>query len=120
MIYSVQQIKFEVLAYIKEFGADFQQWFIGIASHPKQALCEHQVDENQDIWLCKRAISHRACQTIYDYFTETLKLDGSMGELGDPDGNYIYLFRKSGRTLPKAANLPSLQALQTGRSAHCD
>lgn len=107
MIYSVQQIKFEILGYIKEFGADFTQWYIGISARPRAAMLErHRVDEEQDIWFCKQAVSFRACQTIHAYFTGTLKVDGAV--LHDPaeDGNCIYLFRKSSRTIP-AASLPA-------------
>lgn len=107
MIYSVQQIKFEILGYIKEFGADFAEWYIGIAARPRAAMKErHGVDAEQDIWFCKQAVSFRACQTIHGYFTGTLKLDGA--PLLDPaeDGNCIYLFRKSSRTIP-AASLPA-------------
>lgn len=108
MIYSVQQIKFEILGYIKEFGADFTQWYIGIAARPRAAMKErHGVDEAQDIWFCKQAVSFRACQTIHSYFTGTLKVDGAA--LHDPaeEGNCIYLFRKSCRTLPPDPPLAS-------------
>lgn len=108
MIYSVQQIKFEILGYIKEFGADFTQWYIGIAARPRAAMKErHGVDEAEDIWFCKQAVSFRACQTIHAYFTGTLKVDGAV--LYDPaeEGNCIYLFRKSGRTTPPSPPLAS-------------
>ncbi len=105
MIYSVQQIKFEILGYIKEFGAEFGDWYIGIAARPRAAMKErHCVDEQQDIWFCKQAVSFRACQTIHSYFTRTLKVDGAV--LHDPveEGNCIYLFRKSSGTRPALAS----------------
>ena len=105
MMYSVQQIKFEILGYIKEFGADFTDWYIGIAGRPRSAMRErHGVDEEKDIWFCKQAVSFRACQTIHAYFTGTLKVDGAV--LHDPaeDGNCIYLFKKSSRTRPASVS----------------
>jgi hypothetical protein len=97
MIYSVQQIKFEVLGYIKEFGANFGDWYIGISDRPHQALKDrHGVDEVRDIWLCKQAVSLRACQTIQRYFTSQLKVDGDQAG----QGSSIYLFRKSEHTIP--------------------
>lgn len=104
MIYSVQQIKFEILGYIKEFGADFPQWYIGIAVRPKDAMRErHGVDEVQDVWLCKQAVSCRACETIRSYFTDKLRVDGTTVGNAPSEGNWIYLFRKSARTRPKGA-----------------
>lgn len=121
MIYSVQQIKFEILGYIKEFGADFTEWYIGIAARPRAAMKErHGVDEEQDIWFCKQAVSFRACQTIHGYFTGTLKLDGAAQRDTCDDGNCIYLFKKSSRTSPAcvvSAALPELVAKEAGLSS---
>lgn len=101
MILSVQQIKFEIYAYIKEFGADFREWYIGIADDPKAAMCSlHGVDETEDIWLYKQAVSFRACQTIHRYFTEHLKVHGAPPANPDEGTNCIYLYKKSARTRP--------------------
>jgi hypothetical protein len=98
MIYSVQQIKFEILAYIKEFDTDFSNWYIGISSTPKVVMREaHGVDEAHDAWFCKQAVSFRACETIRSYFTEKLKVDGTRITGTADDGNWVYLFRKSSR-----------------------
>jgi hypothetical protein len=103
MIYSVQQIKFEVLAYIKECGTDFSAWYIGIASHPRKAMREeHGVDEELDVWFCKQAMSFRACDTIRSYFVGTLGVDGERESRRTDIGNCIYLFKKSERTRPAA------------------
>jgi len=100
-IYSVQQIKFEVLAYIKEFGAQFGEWYVGIADDPKQALFEdHRVDPENGIWLYRQAVSFAACLTIQRYFTETLGTDGIPPETGTEQTDCIYLFRKSETTVP--------------------
>lgn len=102
MIYSVQQIKFEILAYIKEFDTDFSNWYIGISSTPKVVMREaHGVDEAHDAWFCKQAVSFRACETIRSYFTEKLKVDGTRVAGTADDGNWVYLFRKSSRTRPE-------------------
>jgi hypothetical protein len=102
MIYSVQQIKFEILAYIKEFDTDFSNWYIGISSTPKVVMREaHGVDEAHDAWFCKQAVSFRACETIRSYFTEKLKVDGTRITGTADDGNWVYLFRKSSRTRPE-------------------
>lgn len=101
MVYSVQQIKFEIFRYIKEFGSNFDDWFVGISSDPKKTMLEqHQVDEKKDIWLYRQAVSFTACRTIQKYFLEHLKTDGLPILEGNEDTDCIYLFKKSERTLP--------------------
>lgn len=101
MVYSVQQIKFEMISYIKEFGADFSQWYVGIANRPKEKMQhEHGVDENEDIWLYKQAVSFAACKTVQRYFIEKLQTDGKLVHEGNDDTDCIYLYRKSIRTRP--------------------
>lgn len=101
MAYSVQQIKFEIYSYIKEFGADFSQWYIGVASDPKAKMRdEHGVDETADIWLYKQAMSFSACRTVLRHFVDQLKVDGDPNVRGDDDTDCVYLYKKSGRTRP--------------------
>jgi hypothetical protein len=101
MIYSVQQIKFEILGHIKEFGSNFNDWFVGISSDPNKALFEqHLVDKKKDIWLYKQAVSFAACKTIQTYFIMNLKTDGSPVLDGSEDTDCIYLFKKSKKTKP--------------------
>lgn len=101
MIYSVQQIKFDIFSYIKEFDTDFRAWYVGISSEPKAAMRhDHGVDFEKDIWLQKRAVSFAACRTVQRYFIETLKTDGILVPTGTDDMNWIYLYKKSKGTRP--------------------
>ena len=101
MIYSVQQIKYEILAYIKEFGGEFHDWYVGIASDPKNTMFEtHRVDEEDDIWLYKQALTFAACKTVQTYFLEKLKTDGKAVTEGNEDTDCVYLYKKSERTHP--------------------
>ena len=101
MIYSVQQIKFEILAYIKEFGGDFSDWYIGIAADPKGTMFQtHKVHQDDDIWLHKQALTFTACKTIQKYFLDILKTDGEAVSEGDEDTDCIYIYKKSSRTIP--------------------
>ncbi len=101
MIYSVQQIKYEILAYMKEFGGDFHDWYVGIASDPKDTMFKtHSVDEEDDIWLYKQALTFAACKTVQTYFLETLKTDGKAILDGNEDTDCVYLYKKSDRTSP--------------------
>lgn len=101
MIYSVQQIKFDIYSYIKELESEFEDWYIGISSNPKTKMqAEHNVNEAEDIWLYRQALSLRACQTIQRHFVEGLGLSGELVAEGTEDCNCIYLYKKSHRTCP--------------------
>ena len=101
MILSVQQIKYEILAYIKEFGGNFEDWYIGIAADPKLEMFDrHGVDKEQDIWLYKQALTFTACKTVQKYFLQTQAIDGELLEIGNDDTDCVYLYKKSTRTKP--------------------
>ena len=101
MIYSVQQIKYEILAYIKEFGGDFSDWYVGVAADPKGTMFnQHSVHEDDDIWLYKQALTFTACKTVQQYFLDILNTDGKLISEGDEDTDCVYLYKKSERTLP--------------------
>lgn len=93
MIYSVQQIKYDILAQIKAFGGRYEDWHIGICEHPRKTLFdEHKVSESQDIWIYKQALTIQAAKTVRDFF---LKLNVN----GRPDykptvANYVYAYKK--------------------------
>ena len=77
MVFSVQQVKYEFLAYIKEFDETFSNWYVGISEPPKQTLFEqHGVRDDEDPWLYKQLLTHRAARTVYDYFVDHLKTAG--------------------------------------------
>lgn len=103
MILSVQQIKYEILAYIREFGDDYRDWVIGIADQPRARMAEwHGVDLEADIWLYKQAVNNRACVTVVRFFTEKLGVEGEAVASADEEFDCVYLFRKSARTRPAA------------------
>lgn len=101
MIYSVQQIKYEILAYIKEFGGDFHDWYVGVAADPKNEMFhQHKVNEQDDIWLYKQALTFKACNTIQQYFLVKLNTDGVPVTSGTEDTDCVYLYKKSDKTTP--------------------
>jgi len=94
MIVSVQQAKYELLAYIKEFDATFSNWYVGIADNPKRALFDvHGVRDAQDPWLYKQLLTTRAARTVQSYFTEHLKTRGIPLESESEDFDCIYLYK---------------------------
>lgn len=101
MVYSVQQIKYEILAYIKEFGGEFSDYYVGVADDPEKALFKsHQVDRKKDPWLYKQALTFQAARTAQDYFLSRLKADGDAVIDGDENTDCVYVYKKSKRTAP--------------------
>ena len=93
MVFSVQQVKYEFLAYIKEFDRTFSTWCVGISDAPKEALFErHGVWPDEDPWLYKQLLTHRAARTVFDYFAAQLKTASvpPPGETDDFDCIYLY------------------------------
>ena len=101
MVFSVQQIKYEFLAYIKEFGGEFNDYYVGVSSAPKIALFEHHgVNKEEDPWLYKQALTFPAVQTVQNYFVQRLGTDGLLINNGDEDTDCVYIYKKSSKTKP--------------------
>lgn len=101
MIYSVQQIKYDILLYIREFGGTFEDWYVGISSDPlKTLLEEHQLDREKDPWLFKEALSFKAARTVQEYFVTKLHTDGIPVIGGGETMDCVYAYKKSERTKP--------------------
>ena len=96
MAYSVQQIKFEIYRYIKEYDPEFINWYIGISEYPKDTLViDHNIDLEKGIWLYKQALSFRACKTIQKYFIENLNMQGKLVESGIENMDCVFIFKKN-------------------------
>lgn len=101
MVFSVQQVKYEILAYIKEFGGDFSDYYVGIAADPQKALFEtHGVDKDKDPWLYKQTLTFAAARTVQRYFLDRLRADGEAVVQGDADTDCVYVYKKSANTRP--------------------
>ncbi|TFZ56739.1 hypothetical protein E4V01_18105 [Methylorubrum sp. Q1] len=88
--YSVQQIKFEFISYVKEFGADFSAWSVGVTEDASAALFhEHGIDEARDIWLWKPAVSPVAAAMVRDWICTRQGAAALAGE-----GRQVFLFRR--------------------------
>ena len=92
MILSVQQIKYELLLYIKEFGGSAGDWKIGVSDDAPHALFrENNVDEQADIWCWKPALTPAAAGTVYRYMTEQFHVPPAEKS---GVGRYVFMFRK--------------------------
>lgn len=91
MVFSPQQVKFEFLSYIKEFGGKPAEWCVGCADDAALALFDrHGVDPARDIWLWKPTLSKAAARIVFRYLTEQLHMPAA----DQGAGRCIYLFRR--------------------------
>jgi hypothetical protein len=101
MVFSIQQIKYELLGYIKEFDHSFENWFVGIAEDPKKTLADiHGLDLDTDRWIYKQALSFAAARAVQGYFLERLKTDGVAITQGHDDLDCVYAYQKTRHTRP--------------------
>ncbi|HTV31390.1 MAG TPA: hypothetical protein VMF32_26900 [Xanthobacteraceae bacterium] len=99
MIFSVQQVKYEFLAYIKEFDRTFAHWYVGLSDQPKQALFDiHGVRHAEDPWLYKQLLTYRAARTVQDYFLGQLKTAGARATEQSENVDCVYLYRIAAHT----------------------
>lgn len=93
-VYSVQQIKFEFLSYIKEFGGA-EGWLIGVCNDPEQALFSSGiVDPQADIWLWKPALNSGAAGKVLEYFQQRFQIPGASVPATLEDAHCVFLYRK--------------------------
>lgn len=90
---SVQQIKFECISYIKEFGALAAEWTAGTCDAPHASMQAIGVDLEQDIWLCKPALTIRAANTVANFLHQRLGVRAGTHEL-IAEGRFVFLCRK--------------------------
>lgn len=99
MVFSVQQVKYEFLAYIKEFDPTFANWYVGIADQPKQVLFDqHGVRDDEDPWLYKQLLTNRAARTVQDYFLDHLRTGGTRANEHSENFDCVYLYKIAAHT----------------------
>lgn len=111
MVFSVQQIKYEFLGYIKGLGGRFEDWYVGVTDDPEQALFAlHGIERSTDPWIYKPALTARASATVLKYFREILKTDGADPGLVPDEATIVFLFRKGAGTMPPMS--PSARSVE--------
>lgn len=89
---SLQQIKFECLTYIKEFGANGSEWMGGTCADPRHTLFEvHGVDEQRDIWCWKPALSPAAARAAAIFLRDRF---GVQQTARGEEGACVFLYKK--------------------------
>jgi len=96
----LNRIVAEIKAYIDENGGIYRQWYVGIATDPKDRLFnDHNVRQNGDAWIHRDAGSASVAREIENYFLEQLGTDGGPGG-GDDSTRYVYAYKKVAHTKP--------------------
>ena len=104
MVFSVQQIKYEFLGYIKGLGGRFEDWYVGVTDDPERSLfAVHGIERGVDPWIYKPALTARASFTVLKYFREILKTDGADPNRVPDEATIVFLFRKGAGTLPSTS-----------------
>ncbi len=94
-MYSVQQIKFECLAYIKEYGGDPAAWFALASEAPTPAsFARWGVDQDRDIWMCKPALSVKAALNVVGFLRDRMGVAAPSHDAATPDARFVLLYRK--------------------------
>ncbi|WP_175544428.1 hypothetical protein [Mesorhizobium sp. YR577] len=93
--YSVQQIKFELLSYLKEFGGKGSDWTIGCMQGPPDGG-ELAASNNPEgvIWICKPALSARAARLVWDHMVSRHRLHVLPEQSAVEDGSWVLMFRR--------------------------
>lgn len=98
MAKSKRTIISEIKAYIQEWGGNYSDWYVGIASDPRKRLFdEHNVDEKEDAWIWHKCENASTAREIEEYFVNILGTDGGAGG-GDYTTKYVYAYKKAPHT----------------------
>lgn len=99
--YSIQQIKFELLSYLKEFGTDGADWTIQLTTgtDDQAVLCLRDGEAGSMIWICKPTLSERAATLIKEHMVSRFGMNSpSEGTVPVPAGaerNWVLMYRKA-------------------------
>ena len=89
--YSVAQIQFECLRYIKEFGAEPAAWMAGTCTDPQLVLGDRAT--GGAAWLTKPALTPRAARTVVDRLHRLYGVVLASSEK-QSDGRYVFLLHE--------------------------
>ncbi|PIQ92489.1 MAG: hypothetical protein COV70_00475 [Parcubacteria group bacterium CG11_big_fil_rev_8_21_14_0_20_39_22] len=93
-----ESIKVDIKAYIQNNGGAYSDWYVGIASDPKERLfTDHNVSEKGGAWIYREAESSSAAREVEEYFINTLGTDGGSGG-GDYSTKSVYAYKKTSTT----------------------
>ena len=88
----------EITDYIVSWGGNYSEWYVGIASNPRDRLfSDHNVNENNDAWIYRDVGSSNAARQVETYFLDLGCQGGSGG--GDYSTRYVYAYKIDSHTV---------------------
>jgi hypothetical protein len=94
------QIIAEMDDYIKTNGGIYSEWYCGITHDTDSRLfTEHNVDEQNGIWVRKLAFNVQDARVVEAYFVRECGTDGGPGG-GEETSKYVYAYKKTASTNP--------------------
>jgi hypothetical protein len=98
MAKSVETVKREINEHIQNRGGAYSDWYVGIASDPRDRLFnDHNVSKENGHWVFRECENADDARDVEYYFVYTLRTDGGPGG-GDNTTKYVYAYRKTSRT----------------------
>ena len=98
MANSRNQVIAEIDAYMQKFNYTNSNWYVGIAADPRDRLFnDHNVDEENGIWIYREALSTYDAREIERAYLATGH-DGGPGG-GDDNSVFVYAFVKAQSTV---------------------
>ncbi|WP_035486036.1 hypothetical protein [Geminicoccus roseus] len=93
--YSVSQIQFDCLSYIKEFGARPDEWLAGACADPHALLQERFAVEraHHALWLTRPALTPRAAAAVVARLHGRYAVRLAGLRPGDEHGRHVFLVR---------------------------
>ncbi len=94
---TINKVAAEIDAHIRQCGGNYREWYVGIASNPRNRLFnDHNVDEKNGAWIYRDAGSDTAARRIENYFLTKGCKGGDGG--GDASTKYVYAYRITSTT----------------------
>ena len=89
---TAQEIYDAIMKYIDDSGIAYNNWYVGIASSPKDRLfTDHNVNEAGGHWIYQDAGSQAAARKIEKFILDTHSTQGGKGG-GDETTTWVYAY----------------------------
>lgn len=109
MTFSVQQIKFELLSAIKEFGYDGSPWRIAISGEPPaETLAAAGVEPDDYVFVGKPAASARAALIVREFMVGRCGVTGEQLRPLRPEECWVVMYRERAGLPQEAVPLQSM------------
>ena len=95
---TISKIIREINDYMVSWGGNYRDWYVGIASNPRDRLFnDHNVNEKTDAWIYRDAGTSSAARQVETYFLNLGCQGGSGGD--DYTTRYAYAYKINSHTV---------------------